>query len=99
VNRRCPNCGDPFEGEHWQKLCWSCWHDKKEQTARDDAYARGFEDGFAQGRAARQRRPAALPAALVYDLLQLVHPDHQPAERFDLANRATAALLALRGRS
>ena len=99
MNRRCRNCGNAFEGEKWQRLCWTCWRADKEQTARDDAYERGFQDGFAEGRAARERRPAALNAALVGDLLKLVHPDHQPAERFELANRATAALLALRGRS
>ena len=78
-SRACHACGERFQGETWQRLCWQCWRDRREADDRGEAYQRGFRDG--------------LSAAV-----RLCHPDRHPAERFELANKTTAALLlALQG--
>jgi len=96
MRRQCRICGLPFEGESWQRLCWPCWRAQKERTAEQAAYHRGFTDGLTAARSQQAVRPAVLDDAFLRDLLQLVHPDHQPSERAVVANRVTAALLTLR---
>ena len=99
--KRCADCGGLFDGEHWQKLCWSCWREKKD-AANDAAYEEGYADGhragLRQGARAANSKPA--PGPLDRDLLtllvELAHPDRHPPERAEKANRATAALLELR---
>lgn len=60
------------------------------EEGRREATWEAFEDGRRQG------VQDVTPPAFMRDLLQLCHPDHQPAERAALANRVTARLLALR---
>lgn len=89
----CRDCGAPFDGERWQRLCWSCWRNRRDGQGRDDAYHRGFTAGLA---AARGRPAPALDDSLLRDVIALCHPDRHPRERYELANATTARLLALR---
>jgi hypothetical protein len=86
--RRCTVCGESFQARgDWMKRCWSCWREGKDHGVRGAAYQRGYRDGLAAAR--------RLDAALLRDLVALVHPDRHPPERFEQANAATAALLAM----
>lgn len=94
MTRRCRDCGSRFVGESWQRLCWACWREQKDEQGREDVYDRGFAAGFAAG-----RRTAAAPSldpALIARAIRLCHPDRHPAERAAEANAVTAQLLALR---
>jgi hypothetical protein len=92
--RRCRDCGTRFVGEAWQRLCWSCWREQKDEQRSEDTYDQGFADGFATA-----RRTAAAPSLdpdLLAHAIRLCHPDRHPAERAAEANAVTAQLLALR---
>ncbi len=94
-SRACHACGERFQGETWQRLCWQCWRDRREADDRGEAYQRGFRDGLA---AAHQQPAPQLDRDLISAAVRLCHPDRHPAERFELANKTTAALLlALQG--
>jgi hypothetical protein len=35
VSRRCRSCDEPFRPEaNWQRLCWPCWRELREQAKR-----------------------------------------------------------------
>ena len=86
----CIDCGDTFAARGtWQTRCWRCWREQKDNERYTEAWERGYRAGL-------QAAPAGLDPGLVGDLIQLCHPDRHPVERAGLANRATAALLAVR---
>jgi len=89
--RICRGCGASFEGEPWQKKCWSCWRREKDRQADRDAYDRGFVEGMVAG-----LKRAGLDRELLTAAISLTHPDRHPAERHELATSTTAALLELR---
>lgn len=97
MTRRCNDCGAPFDGEHWQRYCWSCWRRQKDSNQGDRAYHRGFLDGLAAGQRAGIPRPA-LDRDLLTRTIALCHPDRHPPERTVAANEVTALLLDLRAR-
>jgi hypothetical protein len=88
--RRCRNCSAPFDGERWQRLCWTCWRKRKDRDAVIAAYDRGYRDGVAT---ARRHSTNEVTPGLLGDL------DKHPHERFELANDVTAQLLELRERA
>jgi len=59
------------------------------------AYTRGYKDGYAAATRERPANGARFTARQLRALVTLTHPDRHPPERFELANRATAALLGL----
>jgi hypothetical protein len=92
--RSCRDCGTRFVGEAWQRLCWSCWRETKDEQAQESSYDEGYAAGFFAG-----RRTAAAPSldpALIERAIRLCHPDRHPTERAAEANAVTAQLLALR---
>lgn len=91
--RRCTRCANAFDGEPWQRLCWSCWRERKDAEQRHSEYERGWH----AGRVAAVPRQGALDSTLLRDVISLCHPDRHPVERYELANATTARLLALRG--
>jgi hypothetical protein len=94
--RRCQDCGDPFDGERWQKLCWTCWRASKDREAGEAEYQRGYHKGYAHGLIDGQRDHPALDRDLISRAVRLTHPDRHPRERAAEANAITAALLELR---
>lgn len=71
---------------------------KSHQETPAEGYARGYADGLLAG--LTQAKPAELLGGIpVMDLIKLTHPDLHPLEKSGLANRVTAKLLALRGKS
>ena len=78
--------------------------ERRAAKAVTEAYAagraRGYEEGWAVGRA--EARPSgnghgsALSPGLHRELIRLCHPDLHPPERFDLANRVTQELNSMR---
>ena len=96
--RRCTDCGDSFQAKgDWQRRCWKCWRAEKERGELRAAYDLGFEHGFEDGRAAATRRNGdGFSASLLREVIALTHPDRHPPERFELANRITSELVALR---
>lgn len=96
--RTCRECGERFEAQQpWHQHCRRCWRSLCEDKAREAAYAEGLRDGMA----AAERHPAPAPRpqldpVLLGSAIQLTHPDRHPVEREALANRVTAALLAMR---
>jgi hypothetical protein len=86
--RTCPDFGEEFSGEHWQRLYWSCWRAHRDQELEDDAYDRGF--------AAGRRTSRSLDSDLIDRAIRLCHPDRHPPERFSEAKATTARLLAPR---
>lgn len=104
--RRCDQCGDSFDGEHWQRLCWSCWRSGKDDEIRTEGYDEGYAAGYAEAQARgyrsayRRGYEAGLAAMqidpdLLRDLVWLCHPDHHPQDRFSLANAVTTRLNGL----
>jgi hypothetical protein len=91
TRRKCVECGTPFEGQDWQRLCWGCWRAEKDQEAQADAYDQGFRDGLREG-----SKRSGIDRELLLDTIQLCHPDRHPAERREMATKTTAALLNLR---
>ena len=77
--RECRECYAPFEGEPWQRLCWTCWRERRDREARPDHGHTGVEQLLDE---------PTLKAAI-----RLTHPDAQPAERRELATSTTAKLL------
>jgi hypothetical protein len=70
-----------------EKLKWSAqWGDWGEF---------GDQLGYMEGIAALDDGSTDLSSELLADVLKLIHPDHQPPERQDLAKRVTQQLLAL----
>lgn len=68
---------------------------------KDDAARRAREPDwkrklYGDDRAYKRSEIAYLTAELLQDALVLVHPDHQPPERAELAKRVTVELLALK---
>lgn len=103
MTRRCAECGAPFTGERWQRLCWTCWREQRDEKALKAAWERGYDHGYAHGyRDGSADQPRAL-AGVARDLLdqavRLTHPDRHPAERAAEANAVTARLLELRERA
>ena len=69
------------------------------EEAYEAGRAHGYEEGFAAASVEARRRNGhgtGIDGALLRELLQLCHPDHQPAERGEQANRVTRQLLTLR---
>jgi hypothetical protein len=91
TRRKCVECGTPFEGQHWQRLCWGCWRAEKDQEAQENAYDQGFRDGLREG-----SKHSGIDRELLAAAIQLAHPDRHPPERYDLATKTTSALLDLR---
>jgi hypothetical protein len=88
LREKCPNA------EH--NYCYEAADHPPRRSTADAAYERGYEDGHAV--AARERRANGRPrltAEQLRVLIKLTHPDVHPRELFELANRATAALLEL----
>src|SRR5262245_18354959 len=77
--------------------------DKLKNRAALDVLGSTFEDvseisdplGYMDGIARIDGADADLTSELLADVLQLVHPDHQPPERKESAHRVTQALMAL----
>lgn len=89
----CTDCRTKFQPRgQWQTRCWPCWREHRDNELRQDGYHAGYDDGYRDALTATD----ALDGPLVADLIQLAHPDRHPAERGELANRATARLLPLR---
>lgn len=96
MRRACQDCGELFDGERWQRLCWDCWRAKKNQV-EDDGYSRGFDAGFDRGlEAGRAGVAPTIDVELLRRAILLCHPDRHAPERFAEANAVTADLLALR---
>lgn len=96
--RACTECGDEFQARgDWQRLCWSCWQERKLSRAYDLGYSEGYAAGAGE-RGKAWGRSLALERGLLRDLVALCHPDRHPPERAALATRVTAALLEARGR-
>ena len=90
--RACSECGQSFQPRaSFHRQCLACWKRAKDTELYSEGYLRGYDDGYDKG-----RKVGPFDGQLVRDLLVLVHPDHQPHERHELANDATARLLALR---
>ena len=86
--RYCAQCDQTFEAaKAWHRLCWTCWRANKDRGAWADGYAAGL---------AADRHNQPLSGRDLHDLIVLVHPDHQPPERGEMANRLTAKLIAMR---
>jgi len=96
VTRRCQDCSTAFDGEHWQRLCWPCWRQRKQSDELDRAYHRGWLDGLAAD-GKRASYPSVDPR-LIERAIRLCHPDRHPGERFTETNDVTAQLLTARGR-
>jgi hypothetical protein len=92
--RACESCARPFAPKgSWQRLCWECWHRRRELD--DQAFAAGYDAGYADG-LGRRHRPTELDPALVGRIVRLTHPDRHPPERAVEANEVTAVLLNIR---
>ena len=90
----------------WTKDEWDAWIpldvDTGERHSYDDCYRYTYERGFTDGmaRAAKafasksqeQVKAEPLELGFLMDLMKLVHPDRQPVERWDEANRVAAKL-------
>lgn len=93
MTRSCQSCGTTYDGERWQKVCWTCWRKRKDADDADRAYQRGYAAGHAA--AARAASPR-LDGDLLKAIIALCHPDRHPAERAADANAVTALLLNMR---
>lgn len=80
ARRECRECYAPFEGEPWQKLCWTCWRERRDREARPDHGHTGAQQQLLD--------EPTLKAAI-----RLTHPDAQPPERREQATITTAKLL------
>jgi hypothetical protein len=80
TRRECAECWAPFEGEHWQRLCWTCWRERRDGEARTD-----------HGHTVRVE--PLLDEPTLKAAIRLTHPDAQPVERRELATSTTAKLL------
>jgi flagellar biosynthesis/type III secretory pathway protein FliH len=92
--RRCKQCRATFSGESWKTLCLDCWKTNKAKSVSkeiDQSYNRGFFDGYQEG-----SQEGLLDGPIIKDIIQLCHPDRQPPERADIANRVTAALNSIK---
>jgi len=90
----CLDCAQTFDARgDWQTRCWRCWREQRE----NDRYTAGYDEGWQRGYSAGLLdAPVSLDPGLVADLIALCHPDRHPAERADLAHRATVQLLGVR---
>jgi hypothetical protein len=88
VTRICPRCGEWYTGEHYWKVCLTCF--KRERDA--ERHAEAYRDGYKAGVAAS----TPLDDETLMAIIRLTHPDRHPAERRDEATRVTAMLLAMR---
>jgi hypothetical protein len=90
--RRCCDCGTPFEAKsHWIRRCWKCWRKEKDRQLALDSYDPGYAGGLAVGYRKGRRRSTVTccgPGAAG-------HPDRNPTERVEMANRATLTLIGL----
>lgn len=94
----------------WQRRCWDCWRASKdgarrangpdrEANARAEGRAAGYDAGYRKGledgkKLAKAGHGLHFDRAFLFDAIRLCHPDHQPLERFAMANAVTAKLLA-----
>jgi hypothetical protein len=93
--RCCQSCGEPFDGEAWQRRCWKCWREEREREQLAAVYDLEYRRGYAAGRRGSR---GGLSDELIVRAVRLTHPDHHPVERFAEANAITARLLELRPR-
>jgi hypothetical protein len=106
--RICLTCGEPLGGPG--RSCLECFRGtfgrEREKQIRDEAHREGYRKGRADALFDEvARRHVGLPPRLLVsdvfgvdvlrDMLKLVHPDHQPPERAELANRITALVLTV----
>lgn len=101
--RRCKRAFHPSAAHY--VLCWDCWREQHDGQLRLGEYERGRTDGYEEGwrhgeragyEAGLREGAVVLAPELLGDLIRLVHPDRHPAERYELANRVTAQLVAMR---
>lgn len=98
----CERCGRLFAKTlPTMRWCRVCFHERAgnpDLGLAELAWERGYVLGLQRGR--RRLTDDELETALgglpVRDLILLCHPDRHPPERFELANRLTTWLLALR---
>jgi hypothetical protein len=94
MTRRCSDCDRPFQpARSFHRKCWSCWKAGQDQAVEDQAYRRGYADGYQD---ARKDQPTSNgdDTALVKAAVRLTHPDRHPPERQAEATRTTQELLA-----
>jgi hypothetical protein len=73
--------------------------DKRRRNAwKDPTPDERYKEGFDAGARAALTRLACLDADMLKEAAALTHPDRQPPERRDQAERVTAVLLAARDR-
>lgn len=96
MRRNCKTCGVAFEAKgDYQKRCLSCWRKSHDQEIEDRGYIRGYQKGYADGRRATR---VDITDELLWEAIQLCHPDRHPEQRQTMANRVTARLNVLRSR-
>lgn len=97
---QCVQCGsDQYIGRlHGDKggptVCAPCGTNIHVEIGRQRKAHESLLNGFGFGRS--HAEPDELTLELLNDAISLTHPDKQPAERADMAQRVTAGLLALR---